>query len=98
MQKFIPIFPLNLVAFPGEVINLHIFEPRYQQLIRECCEEEKMFGIPVVENNRMLDYGTEMELVKIQKEYPNGEMDVKVKGGTCNSNFGNSERSSRQII
>lgn len=80
MQKFIPIFPLNLVAFPGEVINLHIFEPRYRQLIRECLEEEKMFGIPVVENNRMLDYGTEMELVKIQKEYPNGEMDVKVKG------------------
>ena len=50
MQKFIPIFPLNLVAFPGEVINLHIFEPRYQQLIRECYEEKKMFGIPVVEN------------------------------------------------
>lgn len=80
MQKFMPIFPLNLVAFPGETINLHIFEPRYQQLIHECVTEGKRFGIPVVDNNQILEYGTEMELVKIQKEYPTGELDIKVKG------------------
>lgn len=80
MQKFIPIFPLNIVAFPGEQINLHIFEPRYQQLINECNTEGKPFAIPVVNDNRMLDYGTEMELIKIHKQYPNGEMDIKVKG------------------
>ncbi len=80
MQKFIPIFPLNLVAFPGEQINIHVFEPRYKQLINECNVEGKRFGIPVVDNNSMLDYGTEMELVKIQKVYPDGEMDIKIRG------------------
>ena len=80
MQKFLPIFPLNLVAFPGEQLNLHIFEPRYKQLISECSKENKTFGIPVVDNNQMLDHGTEMELIKIHKVYPNDEMDIQVWG------------------
>ena len=80
MQKFIPIFPLNLVAYPGEKLNLHIFEPRYKQLIQECDKERKTFGIPVVDNNHMLDHGTEMELVHIHKVYPDGEMDIQVRG------------------
>ena len=48
MTNFIPIFPLSIVAFPGEQVNLHIFEPRYRQLIRECFDAQKQFGIPVV--------------------------------------------------
>jgi uncharacterized protein len=80
MQKFIPIFPLNLVAYPGEQINLHVFEPRYKQLINECNAEGKRFGIPVVDSNTMLDHGTEMELLSIQKIYPEGEMDIKIRG------------------
>ena len=80
MQKFIPIFPLNIVAFPGEQINLHIFEPRYQQLIRECFGDGSKFAIPVVNDNNMMEYGTEMEVVSINKHYPGGEMDIKVKG------------------
>lgn len=67
MQKFIPIFPLNLVAYPGEKLNLHIFEPRYIQLINECNTEGKTFGIPVVNNKELLEYGTEMKLEKVQK-------------------------------
>ncbi len=80
MQKFMPIFPLNMVAYPGEELNLHIFEPRYKQLIKECHTERKSFGIPVVENNTILDHGTEMEVTEINKTYPGGEMDIKVKG------------------
>ncbi|MFI5172411.1 MAG: LON peptidase substrate-binding domain-containing protein [Chitinophagales bacterium] len=80
MQKFLPIFPLNMVAYPGEQLNLHIFEPRYRQLIKECSEEGKSFGIPVVNKNEILEYGTEMELLNIQKTYEEGEMDIKVKG------------------
>jgi Lon protease-like protein len=38
MMNFIPIFPLSIVVFPGENLNLHIFEPRYRQLIRECSD------------------------------------------------------------
>ena len=38
MTNFIPIFPLNVVLYPGEILNLHIFEPRYKELVKECFE------------------------------------------------------------
>ncbi len=80
MQKFLPIFPLGLVAYPGEDINLHIFEPRFKQLITECEQEKRTFAIPVVYKNEILEYGTEMQLLSIEKVFPDGEMDIKVKG------------------
>ena len=69
-----------MVAFPGEELMLHIFEPRYKQLIKECIQEKKSFGIPVFNKNEILDYGTEMVVNGISKEYPNGEMDIVVTG------------------
>ena len=42
MQKFISHFPLGMVAYPGEQLNLHIFEERYKQLINECVQENKV--------------------------------------------------------
>ena len=80
MTNFIPIFPLSIVVYPGENLNLHIFEPRYKQLIAECKENKKPFGIPAVIDNRLQDYGTLMEVVDIVKVYDNGEMDIKLKG------------------
>ncbi len=58
MTNFIPIFPLGLVVFPGEQLNLHIFEPRYKQLIQECKAADKPFGIPAVIKNAMPEMGT----------------------------------------
>lgn len=80
MDSFIPFFPLKLVAFPGEQLNLHIFEPRYRQLIQECLDEEKSFGIPVYHENEILDFGTEMKITKLVRAYPTGEMDVNTLG------------------
>ena len=80
MTNFIPIFPLSIVVYPGENINLHIFEPRYKQLIAECKENNKPFGIPAVIDNRLQDYGTLMEVKEIVKVYENGEMDIKIQG------------------
>lgn len=80
MTNFIPIFPLNLVVYPGENLNLHIFEPRYKQLINECRENKKPFGIPVVLNNKVQEFGTLLELIEVFKEYESGEMDIKTKG------------------
>jgi Lon protease-like protein len=80
MTNFIPIFPLALVVFPGEKLNLHIFEPRYKQLITECFHAKKTFGIPVVMNNKVSEKGTLMEITEISKIYDNGEMDIKTKG------------------
>ncbi len=80
MTNFIPIFPLGIVVYPGEALNLHIFEPRYKALIQECSKNGKQFGIPTVINNNMAEMGTLMELTEISKVYDNGEMDIKTKG------------------
>lgn len=79
-EIILPLFPLNLVAFPGEKLNLHIFEPRYRQLIRECEEEGKTFVICPNYNGRNIPYGTEMNLVSIEKKYKNGKMDIRTEG------------------
>ncbi|MEM6643269.1 MAG: LON peptidase substrate-binding domain-containing protein [Bacteroidota bacterium] len=77
-MKQIPLFPLNIVAFPGEDINLHVFEPRYRQLINDCLEEDSTFGIPSYINNK-IEMGTEVEIVEVAKEYSDGRMDVRTK-------------------
>lgn len=74
-KRYLPFFPLKLAAFPGEQLNLHVFEPRYKQLINECIDEEKTFGIPVFGEN-MREYGSEMKVVQVVKRYPDGEMDI----------------------
>ena len=80
MTNFIPLFPLALVIFPDEELNLHIFEPRYKQLINDCFAGKKPFGIPAVINNEVTEYGTLVEIVEITKLYENGEMDIKTRG------------------
>ena len=80
MTNFISIFPLAIVAYPGEELNLHIFEPRYKQLINDCKETQKPFGIPTVINDNISELGTLMEVAEIIKTYDNGEMDIKTKG------------------
>jgi Lon protease-like protein len=80
MTNFIPIFPLGVVVYPGENLNLHIFEPRYKQLINECYSQQKQFGIPTVIENRLQDYGSLVTIVEITKVHDDGEMDIKTKG------------------
>ncbi len=80
MTNFIPIFPLGIVVYPGETLNLHIFEPRYKQLINECDKEKKLFGIPAIINNQLQDYGTLVKTTEITKVLDNGEMDIKTEG------------------
>jgi Lon protease-like protein len=80
MTNFIPIFPLGIVVYPGEQLNLHIFEPRYKQLINECRQSGRPFGIPAVINNKLGELGTLVELAGVEQEYENGEMDIRAKG------------------
>ncbi len=80
MTNFIPIFPLGIVVYPGERLHLHIFEPRYKQLVQECDGAKKPFGIPTVVNNRVQDMGTLVQLTEIVQVYENGEMDIKAQG------------------
>src|ERR1700743_446284 len=80
MTNFHPWFPLGIVVFPGETVNLHIFEPRYKQLVNECHTEGKPFGIPAVINNKMNEMGTLVRITEVVKVYENGEMDIRTVG------------------
>ncbi|MHA4812428.1 LON peptidase substrate-binding domain-containing protein [Flavitalea flava] len=80
MTNFIPVFPLGIVVYPGENLNLHIFEPRYKQLINECFKEGKPFGIPAVIDNKMNEMGSLVKITEQVHVYENGEMDIKTKG------------------
>jgi Lon protease-like protein len=80
MKKFLPLFPLSLVVYPKEKLNLHIFEPRYKQLITECYSQSLTFGIPCFINNKIESYGTEMKLLSLKKVYEDGTMDVETQG------------------
>ncbi|MBS1509650.1 MAG: LON peptidase substrate-binding domain-containing protein [Bacteroidetes bacterium] len=80
MTNFIPIFPLGIVVYPGEQLNLHIFEPRYKQLIKECFDTGKPFGIPPVIDNKRYDTGTLVKITEITTVYDDGKMDIKTEG------------------
>ena len=80
MTNFIPIFPLSIVVYPGEDLNLHIFEQKYKQLIKECFRQKKPFGMPVVIDNKVTELGTLVNILEISKMYDSGEMDIKTRG------------------
>ena len=80
MTNFVPIFPLGMVVYPGEKLNLHIFEPRYRQLVNECFADKKPFGIPAVLNTGIAEMGTLVEIKEIAKVYNDGKMDIRTYG------------------
>ncbi len=80
MTNFIPIFPLEIVVFPGEELNLHIHEPRYRQLIRECADHKKPFGIPSVLQDELAGFGTLVFVNEVFHTYNNGTMDITTAG------------------
>lgn len=80
MTNFIPVFPLGIVVYPGEMVNLHIFEPRYKQLVNECFTEGKPFGIPTVIDNKLNEMGTLVKILEMVKVYDSGEMDIRTQG------------------
>lgn len=80
MTNFVPIFPLEIVVYPGEALNLHIFEPRYKQLVNECFSNKKPFGIPTVLNNAVTELGTLVEINEIVNVHEDGKLDIRVKG------------------
>jgi hypothetical protein len=80
MTNFIPVFPLGIVVYPGEELNLHIFEPKYKQLINDCFETKKPFGIPTVIDGKIVEMGTIVIIKEISKRYDDGQLDVKTEG------------------
>ena len=80
MTNFIPVFPLKIIVFPGEALNLHIFEPRYKQMVNECISQKKGFGLPPVINGVQQELGTYLEITELVAEHEDGTMDIRTKG------------------
>jgi uncharacterized protein len=81
MQEFriIPVFPLTLLPFPGELVPLHIFEPRYRQLLQDAETTDIEFGIYCNHDLNKVRLGSLMKLESIIKRYPTGESDIVVR-------------------
>lgn len=73
-------FPLGIVCFPGEIQNLHIFEPRYRDLTKDCLNDGIHFCMVPFVNKKAFHMGTEVMLDKVHTKYPDGKYDISIKG------------------
>lgn len=76
----IPLFPLGIMVLPGETRFLHIFEQRYKNLFEDIEANDNKFGIPFVIRGRMEGIGSIVKFEKTLAKYPNGEVDIAIKG------------------
>jgi hypothetical protein len=75
----IPMFPLTLLPIPGELVPLHIFEPRYRQLLTDAENLDIGFGIYCNHDVNRGMLGSLMKLESVIKRYPGGESDIIVR-------------------
>jgi ATP-dependent Lon protease len=72
----IPLFPLNVVLLPGAELPLHIFEPRYRAMVKDCLEEKSEFGMLLSLENGVARVGCTAEILEVTKRYADGRMDI----------------------
>jgi Lon protease-like protein len=87
LSTLLPLFPLDLVLLPGTPLPLHIFEPRYQEMISECLDRNQHFGVvrgkdgkDKNEDQELAEIGCTAEILTITKKYPDGRMDIVTEG------------------
>ena len=79
MQKIF-LFPLNIVIYPGSSYSLHIFEERYKKMINLCLSDKHGFGIIAKFGDEISKVGTYVEITDVSRKYPDGKLDIIVKG------------------
>lgn len=80
-ELLIPLFPLDLVLFPGQRVPLHIFEERYKTMVRECLDAAKSeFGIVMAKENGIVNVGCTARIVEVTRKYEDGRMDIIITG------------------
>jgi len=77
-----PLFPLGLVMLPGELVPLHIFEERYKQMIGECLEEDREFGILWMADDELKEVGCAARITRVLEQFDDGRMNILVEGTT----------------
>jgi Lon protease-like protein len=81
IERF-PLFPLGLVLLPGEQVPLHIFEERYKQMIGECLDEQREFGILWLADDALKDIGCTARITRVLERFDDGRMNIVVEGAT----------------
>jgi Lon protease-like protein len=76
----IGLFPLGIVLLPTELVPLHIFEPRYRELIGECLEEEREFGLVLADDDGLREVGTRAAVTEVLERFDDGRLNVVVEG------------------
>ena len=76
----IGLFPLGLVLLPGERIPLHIFEPRYRELIGECLDDQREFGLILADEDGTREVGTRAAVIEVVERFDDGRLNIVVEG------------------
>jgi Lon protease-like protein len=76
----IALFPLDVVLLPGTPLPLHIFEPRYKEMVNEAMLENKPFGIVRAQENSIAEIGCVADVAEVVKKYDDGKLDILTEG------------------
>jgi Lon protease-like protein len=80
LDTLLPLFPLDVVLLPGAPLPLHVFEPRYKEMIAECLDRKQSFGMLRVKDEEMADVGCTASITAVTKKYDDGRMDIVTEG------------------
>jgi Lon protease-like protein len=75
-----PLFPLALVALPGELVPLHIFEERYKTMMAECLRDGTEFGIVWMSDDGLRDIGCACEIERVLEQLDDGRLNLLARG------------------
>ncbi|HJX95333.1 MAG TPA: LON peptidase substrate-binding domain-containing protein [Candidatus Acidoferrum sp.] len=76
----IPLFPLNVVLLPGADLPLHIFEPRYLEMVERCLKEKSEFGVLLALPKGVARVGCTAEIIEVAKRHEDETMDILTVG------------------
>jgi Lon protease-like protein len=80
LTTLLPLFPLDVVLLPGMPFPLHIFEPRYKEMISECLSRTETFGVVRAKDDGVADIGCTAEITRLIKKHDDGQMDILTQG------------------
>ncbi len=79
-EGLLPLFPLQVVLFPGGTLPLHIFEDRYKEMIGEILRDRQEFGVVLANEKGVVNTGCTATVDKVLRRYPDGRLDILTRG------------------
>ena len=78
-DALLPLFPLEVVLFPGTKLPLHIFEPRYRLMIGEAIDGHSQFGIILARETKLARFGCAAMVERVTKRHNDGRFDIDMR-------------------